>query len=78
MEGCDTITLVLFQSYDFQASFPVKLTKTHFSDFCPVSSFGAWAEMVLAGPAETGSEAEGRVQLEDYGRRALGPSHDEL
>lgn len=78
MEGSDTITPVPFQSYDFQASFPVKLTKTNFSDFCPVSSFWAWAEVVLAGPAESRSGVEENVQLEDHGRQAIGPSHSEL
>lgn len=47
MEGSDTITPVLFQSYDFQASFPVKLSNTNFSDFCPVSSFWAWQKCCL-------------------------------
>lgn len=47
----DTIISVLFQSHDFQASFPVKLTRANSVDFCPVSSFWAWADVVLVGPA---------------------------
>lgn len=78
MEGSDTITPVLFQSYNFQASFPAKLTKTNFWDLCHVSSFWAWAALVLVGPVESHSGTEDSAQLADHGREAMGPSHNEL
>lgn len=63
----DTLTPILFQSCDLQASFPFKFTMANSSDLGPVSAFGAWAEVVLVGLAEGSSGADSRVNQKIMG-----------
>ena len=63
----DTLAPILFQSCDLQASFPFKFTVANSLDLGPVSSFGAWAEVVLVGLAEGSSGADSRVNQKIMG-----------
>lgn len=63
------ITPILFQSYDFQDSFPVKLIEVNSSDFRPSCWFFLDpGRHGVCGPAKSSPGAEGRVEAKDHGR----------